>query len=114
MYHLENQAKNQDMDQANEFIQQEKAKIVAETAKINWKELETFFAQGKLILVDPTLDLIEVAYSITTDDSKQVEQWMQAGTLSRNFTEKAIELEKHNKECWSVVIKPWVLIQEPS
>ena len=100
-------------DQASEFIQQEKAKIVAETAKINWKELETFFAQGKLILVDTTLDLIDVAYAITTDDSKQVEQWMQTNKISRHFTEKAIAMEKENKELWSVVIKPWVLIQEP-
>ncbi len=104
--------KDQTINQLDDFIQQEKAKIVSETAKINWKELETFFAQGKLILVDGSLDLIDVAFAISTDDAKQVAQWMESELVLRDFTQKAIAFEKDNKEVWSVVIKPWVLIQE--
>ena len=102
---------DQSKDQLEAFIQHEKAKIVSETAKIHWKEIETFFAQGKLILVDESLDLIEVGYAISVDDTQQVKQWMQDNLLSREFTQKAIDFEKDNKELWSVVIRPWVLIQ---
>ncbi|MEM7401910.1 MAG: DUF2288 domain-containing protein [Pseudomonadota bacterium] len=104
--------KDQSINQLEDFIQQEKAKIVSETAKINWKELETFFAQGKLILIDRSLDLIDVAFTISTDDAKQVSEWMESELVLRDFTHKAIAFEKDNKELWSVVIKPWVLIQE--
>ena len=107
-----NQTKDHSKNQLEKFIQQEKAKIVSETAKIYWKELETFFAQGKLVLVDGSLDLIDVAFAISTDDAKQVSQWMETELILRDFTQKAITFEKNNKELWSVVIKPWILIQE--
>ena len=106
------QTEDQPKNQLEDFIQQEKAKIVSETAKINWKELETFFAQGKLILIDGSLDLIDVAFAISSDNAEQVSQWMQSELILKDFTQKAIAFEKDNKELWSVVIKPWVLIQE--
>ena len=101
------------MDQLEELILREKAKIVAETAKICWKELEKFYAQGILILVDDTLDLIEVGYAISSDDSAQISQWIEAELLVRNFDQQAIAWEKENTEVWSVVIRPWILIQGP-
>jgi len=103
---------DQHNDQLNEFIQLEKAKIVGETAKAPWKELERFYAQGILMLVKESLDLIEVGYAITTDDTQLVEQWMQSGLLTRRFDQQAIEFEKANTEVWTVVIKPWVLVQD--
>lgn len=58
MEHEDNQAEDQENDQPDnqleEFIQREKAKIVGETAKAPWKELERFYAQGILILVSDT------------------------------------------------------------
>lgn len=104
---------DQPIDQLEEFIQREKAKIVGETAKAPWKELERFYAQGILILVSDTLDLIEVGYTISIDDAEQIKQWMDTGLLVKNFDPQAIAWEKENTEVWTVVIRPWVLIQEP-
>jgi len=67
-------SKDQPIDQLEEFIQREKAKIVGETAKAPWKELERFYAQGILILVSDTLDLVEVGYTISIDDADQIKQ----------------------------------------
>jgi len=100
------------MDQLEEFIQREKAKIVGETAKAPWKELERFYAQGILILVSDTLDLVDVGFAISSDDSEQVKQWMESSLLLRNFDQQAIQWEKDNSEVWTVVIRPWVLIQD--
>lgn len=101
------------MDQVKQLIQEEKAKIVAETAMIHWKDLEKFYAQGLLILVSNTLDLVEVAYAISQDEADQVNQWLTTELLIRDFNQQAIEWEKDNAEVWSVVIRPWVLVQEP-
>ena len=43
--------------------------INLETARINWKELEVYYAAGNVISVSPKLDLIDVALVITKDDS---------------------------------------------
>ena len=107
------QQNNQTKDQLQEFIQLEKAKIVGETAKAPWKELERFYAQGVLILVDSSLDLIDVSFAISSDDSQQVHQWMEVGLLKRNFDQQAIAWEKDNSDVWTVVIKPWILVQNP-
>lgn len=103
---------DQPKDQLEEFIQREKAKIVGETAKASWKELERFYAQGILILVSDTLDLVEVGYTISIDGADQIKQWMEAGLIDKNFDQQAIEWEKDNTEVWTVVIRPWVLIQD--
>ncbi len=100
------------MDQLEELILQEKAKIVGETAKVNWKELERFYAQGALILVSDTLDLVEVGFAISSDNTDQIKQWMETGLLARVFDQQAIEWEKENTEVWTVVIRPWVLVQD--
>jgi hypothetical protein len=100
------------MNQIEQLIQEEKAKIVAETAMIHWKELEKFYAQGLLILVSDHLDLVEVAYAISQDEAAQVSEWLESGLLLRDFNSQAIAWEKMNAEVWSVVIRPWVLVQK--
>ncbi len=108
------QQEDQPKDQLEEFILREKAKIVSETAKAPWKELERFYAQGILILVSNTLDLVEVGYTISIDDADQIKQWMVTGLIAKNFDQQAIEWEKDNADVWTVVIRPWILIQEPN
>lgn len=100
------------MDEVQRLIQEEKAKILAQTAKISWKEIEQFYAQGKLILVSNDLDLVEVGYAISLDDATQVIEWMESGSLKKDFNVQAKEWAENNSELWSVVIKPWVLIQK--
>ncbi|MGH1538670.1 MAG: DUF2288 domain-containing protein [Gammaproteobacteria bacterium] len=107
------QARDQPDNQLEELIQQEKVKIIGETAKAPWKELERFYAQGILILVSDTLDLIEVSYAISTDNTKQVNQWMESGLLSRNFDQQVKSWADDNTDVWTVVIRPWVLVQSP-
>ena len=99
------------MDQLEELVQREKAKIVAETAKAPWNELEILYAQGKLILVCSSLDLVEVAYQLSVDNTDKTQQWIKAGKLLRDFTEQAKTFSTNNTDLWCVVIKPWVLIQ---
>ena len=108
----DDQPSDQPSDQLEEFIQREKAKIVGETAKAPWKELERFYAQGLLILVDESLDLVETSFAISSDNAEQVNQWMESGLLKRIFDEQAIAWEKDNADVWTVVIKPWILIQD--
>lgn len=99
------------MNDIQKLIQEEKAKILGETAKIPWKELERFYAQGKLILVDSSLNLIETGYSISLDDATKIIQWMEQGLLLKQFDEQANRWHEQDAEVWSVVIHPWVLVQ---
>lgn len=99
------------MREVDRLIQEEKAKIVAETGKIRWKELEKFYAQGKLILVSEALNLVEAGYSISLDDATKIIAWMEEGLLVKEFNNQANAWHKEDAEVWSVVIHPWVLVQ---
>lgn len=87
------------------------AKINLETAQIPWRELQRFFASGKAIAVDPSLDLTQVALVIAQDQSAQLKQWMDAGVVDSVTDAQASEWYAEDALVWAVVIKPWVLVQ---
>lgn len=86
-------------------------KLLGETAKIGWSELERFFARGMLLLVARDLDLVSVAEAIAADDSQQVAQWVSAGLVERLQAETAADFAAHDPELWAVVVSPWVCVQ---
>ena len=89
------------------------AAIVGATAQIEWKDLEPHFARGELLVVDSTLDLVEVAQALIDDDSAKVKGWMQQNQLGSASDEQAADWHERNPQSlWAVVIRPWVLVQE--
>ncbi|RLA39537.1 MAG: DUF2288 domain-containing protein [Gammaproteobacteria bacterium] len=91
--------------------QRARGKLVAETAKIPWRELQRFFANGTAVFVSPTLDLVEAAYQLSVDNVKQVEKWREDGILCPMNDALAIEWLEKDTLVWSVVARPWVLVQ---
>lgn len=87
------------------------AKLTAETAKIPWRELQRFFAQGRAIQVAPSLDLIDIAARIADDDAEQVEAWMNAGKVEPVSDHQARQWIDADALVWAVVVRPWVLVQ---
>ena len=86
-------------------------KLVNETSKIAWKELQVFFAQGVTVHVSSRLDLIETAVRISEDDAASVDTWMQQGLLAPVSDEQARQWYDDDILVWTLVIKPWVLVQ---
>lgn len=91
-----------------------RARLNSETAKIPWLELQRFFAAGKVMRVASELDLVEVAYAIQQDDVEQVQAWTLAKQLEPVSDDQALQWVSSESTLWSVVVKPWVLVQEPN
>jgi hypothetical protein len=87
-------------------------KLLAETAKIAWPELERFFARGMLLRVARDLDLVTVAAAIAEDDTAQVAQWLSSGLVERMQADTAADFAARDPELWAVVVSPWVCVQE--
>lgn len=87
------------------------AKLNLETATLTWQELERFFATGAVYFVVPELDMVDVAVQIAQDNSAMIKQWLDAGTLAKVSDEQALQWSTVNQELWSVVVKPWILVQ---
>lgn len=82
-----------------------------QTAQMHWSELERFFASGALISVAGELDLIDVGARIAADDKDSVLGWMNAGLLTKVTDEQAGSWHAEDALLWTVVVKPWILVQ---
>jgi hypothetical protein len=89
-----------------------KAKIISETARINWLELQKFYAAGSVVQVSAELDLVDVAFAFSQDDKAAVENWLQAGLVDRVGDAQAQLWVEQKAELWAVVISPWILVQD--
>ncbi|UVJ42990.1 DUF2288 domain-containing protein [Pseudomonas sp. LS1212] len=87
------------------------AKLLGETAVIDWEGLQPFFARGALLWVEPTLDLIEVAQAVAENRHEDFAVWHAAGSVSKLSDTRAADLNERRPEIWAVVVSPWVLIQ---
>lgn len=83
-----------------------------EAGKINWKELERFFASGKLIFVDKTLNIIDIAHKINIDDTNQIKSLIENNELKFVSDKQAKSWSYENTQFISIVVAPWVLIQK--
>jgi hypothetical protein len=88
------------------------AKLLGETARIDWTELERFFAQGKLLLVKPDADLVGVAESIANDDKSRITEWLSTGVIQAMPNNIAADFAARKPALWAVVVSPWVCVQE--
>ena len=99
------------MDTAEDSAEIFRAKVNLETAQIAWKELQRYFAGGVALAVAADLDLVEVAFQMSQDNSIQVRSWMGAGKLGRVSDEQARSWLATDEVLWAVVVSPWVLVQ---
>lgn len=83
----------------------------AQTAKIEWEELQRHFARGVVIKVSPELDLIDVAARLVDDDKATFEAWLTAGQVANASDDDARAWTETQPTFWAVVVAPWVLVQ---
>ncbi len=105
----------QETTENNETVSNEdiaRAKIMGETARIEWKQLQTFFAAGHVLFVDKKLDLIEVAYCFSEDDATTLKPWIDAEQIEAVSDKQALAWIEADAIVWSCVVKPWVLVQD--
>ncbi len=89
-----------------------KDKLNLQTARIGWKELERFFARGRVLYVSAELDLVEVACALTEDDLTKFTAWTESGQVQHLQDETAKQWAKDDSHLWAVVIAPWVMVQD--
>ena len=87
-------------------------KLHSETALMHWKDLQRFFAQGRVFYVSPCLDLVKIASWLANDQSSELLEHIDAGAIVQPSNEQARTWYNGNAELWTVVVAPYVLIQE--
>ena len=84
----------------------------SQTARINWHDLQTYYAHGSVVAVGSELDLVEVAVQLGLDNTDQFQQWIAEHQIAPVSDEQALAWYESNQELWAVVAPPWVLVQK--
>ncbi len=84
----------------------------SQTARIPWRELQTFYAHGSVVRVAPDLNLVEVAVQLGLDNTALFQQWIDADQVTPVSDREALAWYEAEAELWAVVARPWVLVQE--
>ncbi|MYM32340.1 hypothetical protein SAMN05192549_11717 [Duganella sacchari] len=87
-------------------------KVNRETARLPWTELLKHFAQGNVVWVANSLDLVDVAVRVSHDDKANISQWMNAGLLAKVNDQQAQEWLENNAQLWACVVSPFILVQQ--
>ncbi|NVM78440.1 hypothetical protein FHW83_004268 [Duganella sp. SG902] len=87
-------------------------KVNRETARLPWTELLKHFAQGNVVWVANSLDLVDVAVRISHDDKANISQWMNAGLLAKVSDQQAQEWLTTHAQLWACVVSPFILVQQ--
>lgn len=91
-----------------------KHKLNLETARAPWRELQTFFASGMVLNVKPGLDLLLVGEQLAADNAPLVKEWLDSAQVAQVTDEQALTWYESDTELWTLVIKPWILVQQAS
>ena len=94
-----------------EKMNEDKKNLVYETAKIAWKELQRFYAQGNVIHVHEALDLVQVATAFSKDDPVLVGAWMKSEQVGAVADAVALQWFESDADVWAVTVAPFVLVQ---
>jgi len=88
-----------------------KDKLNLETATIEWKELQLFFAKGKLLIVEEEADLLEIASLVADNSIDRLESVIANQQVSFATADWIKANCKDSTLLWAVVVSPYVIAQ---
>jgi hypothetical protein len=101
---------------ANDVSQQSdeelRAHLHGETSKLPWVDLEKHFARGVVFKVAKGTDILDVAIVMSRDDKDTLEKMIDDKKVQGAEIEDAKKWHESSVSLWTVVIAPWVLVQE--
>jgi hypothetical protein len=87
-------------------------KLHSETALMHWIDLQKFFAQGRVLFLDKSLDLVATAVLFANDMVNQLESHIKSELIMPPTNDHARTWYAENTELWTVVVAPYILVQE--
>ncbi len=87
--------------------------LAASMGPIEFSDLRAHLTRGAVIVVDASLDLLEVGEAVARDDKARVAAWIEGGLLGKPSLETIERWSKTAGQAWvSLVVQPFVLLHE--
>jgi len=81
-------------------------------AEVTWRDLRFHLQKDAIILVEDSLDLVDVAVDVANDNKDQVSLWIAAGKLKKPSKELIDQWEAQQESPFRMLIaQPYILAQ---
>lgn len=88
------------------------SELVTETAQFHWVDLQRFYARGRVLVVSNGANLLEISAILAQDKAVEFEHYLNENQVAIANDDQALRWVEANALLWTVVIAPWVLVQE--
>jgi hypothetical protein len=87
--------------------------LAASMGPIEFSDLRAHLTRDAVIVVAPSLDLLDVGEALARDDKAVVASWIEAGLLEKPSLETIERWSKASRSALTaLVVQPFVLVQE--
>jgi hypothetical protein len=87
--------------------------LAASMGPIEFSDIRAHLARDAVIVVDPSLDLLEVGEAVARDDKARVGAWIEKGLLGKPSLQQIEAWSKIEGPAWTaLVVQPFVLLRE--
>lgn len=87
--------------------------LAASLGPIEFSDIRAHLARDAVIVVDASLDLLEVGEAVARDDKARVAKWIEQGLIGKPTLDKIDAWSKIEGAAWTaLVVQPFVLLRE--
>ncbi len=87
--------------------------LAASMGPIEFSDLRAHLTRGAVIVVDRSLDLLDVGEAVARDDKALVAAWIEARLIGKPSLETIERWSKTEGPAWvSLIVQPFVLLHE--
>lgn len=87
--------------------------LAASMGPIEFTDIRAHLARDAVIVVDASLDLLDVAEAVARDDKARVGAWVEQGLMRKPTLEELEKWSKIEGPAWTaIVVQPFVLLRE--
>ncbi len=89
------------------------AELTEMMGPVQWEWLKPHARRDAVVIVNEQLDLPEVGVAIATNNTQSVERWISEQLIAKPNAEQLTLWSSENKRFNSLIVQPYVLIQQP-
>ena len=87
-------------------------KLEEDMADVNWNDIKPHAQRDAVIVVNETLNLLDVGVAIAQDDKKTVEHWITEQLISKPSNQQLSDWNIDQTQLFkTLIVQPFVLVQ---
>lgn len=89
-------------------------RLEEDAGPVQGSDLKAHLERDAVLVVAPSVQLVECALAVATDDAARVAAWLKDATLRRPTEQERASWPTDEARRWiAVVVRPFVLVQDP-